>query len=101
MSEMIKVCSTCKYYPRVAHCNGCRYDGRVNGNTKWEPIEPFIAKPCISEGVCREDKMNVLEKIKEEIACYKDEAIIHAERNEMIDIILEIIEKYIKEGDAE
>ena len=29
--------------------------------------QPFINKPCISEGVCHEDKMNVLDKIKAEI----------------------------------
>ena len=29
--------------------------------------EPFINKPCVSEGVCREDKMKVLEKIKAEM----------------------------------
>lgn len=29
--------------------------------------EPFINKPCISEGVCREDKMQVLDKIRAEI----------------------------------
>lgn len=27
----------------------------------------FINKPCISEGVCREDKIQVLEKIRAEI----------------------------------
>lgn len=29
--------------------------------------EPFINKPCISEGVCREDKIQVLDKIRAEI----------------------------------
>ena len=29
--------------------------------------QPFINKPCISEGVCREDKMQVLDKIRAEI----------------------------------
>ena len=28
---------------------------------------PFINKPCISEGVCREDKIKVLDKIRAEI----------------------------------
>ena len=35
-----------------------------------------------------------LEKIREEIAEYKDDRIIHAERNEIIDIVLGIIDKY-------
>lgn len=38
----------------------------------------------------------VLEQIKAEIASYKDDKVIHAERNEMIDIVLEIIDKYKK-----
>ena len=29
--------------------------------------QPFINKPCISEGVCREDKIQVLDKIRAEI----------------------------------
>ena len=28
---------------------------------------PFINKPCVSEGVCREDKIQVLDKIRAEI----------------------------------
>ena len=38
--------------------------------------------------------VDVLDKIRSEIASYKDDDIIHAERNEMIDIVLEIIDKY-------
>lgn len=30
-------------------------------------LEPFINKPCISSGTCREDKINVLDKISAEI----------------------------------
>lgn len=33
-------------------------------------------------------------KIKVKIAEYKDDAIIHMERNEMIDTVLDIIDKY-------
>ena len=29
--------------------------------------QPFINKPCVSEGVCREDKIQVLDKIRAEI----------------------------------
>lgn len=42
-------------------------------------------------------KVDVLDKIRAEITEYKDDQIIHAERNEMIDIVLEIIDKY-REG---
>ena len=38
--------------------------------------------------------MDALEQIRQEIAEYKDNKDIHAERNEMIDICLEIIDKY-------
>ena len=40
------------------------------------------------------DNEKVLEQIKAEIAEYKDDKVIHAEQNEMIDIMLEIIDKY-------
>ena len=35
-----------------------------------------------------------LDKIRAEIAEYKDDKVIHYERNEMIDIVLGIIDKY-------
>ena len=38
----------------------------------------------------------VLEDIKSEIAEYKDDKVIHAEINEMVDIVLQIIDKHIK-----
>jgi len=38
--------------------------------------------------------VDVLGKIRAEIAEYKDDKIIHAEQNEMIDIVLEILDKY-------
>ena len=41
-----------------------------------------------------------IEDIKAEIEEYKDDKVIHAERNEMIDIVLEIIDKHTK-GDTE
>ena len=40
-----------------------------------------------------------LDEIRAEIAEYKDDKIIHAERNEMIDITLDIIDKY--KGESE
>ena len=43
------------------------------------------------------DNENVLGKIIAEITEYKDDQIIHTERNEMIDIVLGIIDKYRNE----
>ena len=37
----------------------------------------------------------VIDDIKAEIAEYKDDKVIHAEQNEMIDIVLQIIDKHI------
>ena len=52
----------------------------------------------LSEDCNNIDCLNcVLDKIRAEIASYKDDKLIHAERNEMIDIVLEIIDKYLKE----
>lgn len=47
------------------------------------------------EGVTTAD--DVLNKIRAEITEYKDDKIIHAEQNGMIDIVLGIIDKY-REG---
>ena len=48
----------------------------------------------------RDRLQNAIDKIRAEISEYKDDKIIHAERNEMIDIVLEIIDKHIG-GDAD
>ena len=37
---------------------------------------------------------SVIEDIKTDIAEYKDDKVIHAERNEMVDIVLQIIDKH-------
>ena len=44
----------------------------------------------------RDRLQNAIDKIRAEIAEYKDDKIIHAERNEMIDIVLEIIDKHLE-----
>ena len=43
--------------------------------------------------------VDVLEQIRAEIEEYKDDKVIHAERNEMIDIVLNIIDKHTKKAD--
>lgn len=57
-----------------------------------------------TEYVCDElmkavDNGTPLDKIRAEIAEYKDDKVIHTERNEMIDIVLEIIDKYKAESE--
>ena len=41
-----------------------------------------------------EEWLDRMDKIRAEISEYKDDKIIHAEQNEMIDIVLEIINKH-------
>ena len=43
----------------------------------------------------------VIEDIKADILSYKDDKIIHAEQNEMIDIVLEIIDRHLGSEDKE
>ena len=76
------------------NCNdGCGYiDERDLVDMEWEE-EPFINKPCISTGVCHEDKVKVLEQIRSEIeregAMFPDGEFFVS-----IDRINEIIDKY-------
>lgn len=42
----------------------------------------------------KREALEVIEDIKAEIAEYKDDKVIHAESNEMIDIVLEIIDRH-------
>ena len=60
--------------------------------------QPFINKPCVSEGVCREDKIQVLDKIKEEI---KDNTYFINETTEKEGIDFETVEKIINKYKAE
>lgn len=103
MSKIEKVCSTCKHEPRDVHCLGCTFDWKnADGNTHWEPKEPFINKPCVSEQACREDKVKVLEKIKAEI---EENAypIVHGVNDHELGMtlygILQVIDKYMKESE--
>ena len=60
--------------------------------------QPFINKPCISEGVCREDKIKVLDKIRAEIEeqkecrCFDDDDMCIYRTG--LDDALYIIDKY-------
>ena len=67
--------------------------------------QPFINKPCVSEGVCREDKIQVLDKMKAEIkewywkadkqALAKDPCVVDA----MVDLFIRTIDKYEAESE--
>ena len=58
----------------------------------WGDIEDI--KDSIREGTPLDD-------LRAEISEFKDDKIIHAERNEMIDIVLEIIDKYNTESNQQ
>lgn len=53
--------------------------------------QPFINKPCVSEGVCREDKIQVLDKIRAEIDSYCSD---NRDKNDGLYIAMRIIDKY-------
>lgn len=93
---MRRVCDNCKHHWGEESCKGCVWDSKLQMNTHWEPKEPFINKPCVAWGVCREDKMKVLEKIKAEIEHmipFSKEAL------SMKLGMLEIIDKYMTESE--
>ena len=89
--------------------DGCGYiDERDLVNMEWEE-EPFINKPCISTGVCHEDKVKVLDKIRAEIEQVKsimNEEIINHDRKDLINFVnglnqsLVIINKYKAESEV-
>jgi len=80
------------------NCNdGCGYiDERDLVNMEWEE-EPFINKPCISTGVCHEDKVKVLDKIRAEIErLHYHPKLDFIKNDEVVDLALDIIGKYRK-----
>ena len=73
--------------------------------------EPFINKPCISEGVCREDKIQVLDKIRAEIMQldydlesvdydYNDMTMTEEIHTICREEVLQIIDKYKAESEV-
>lgn len=56
--------------------------------------QPFINKPCVSEGVCREDKIQVLDKIRAEII------ELRSRQNVGVMECLDIIDKYKTESET-
>lgn len=80
------------------------YDDAIRNGIPFE--ESFINKPCISEGVCHEDKVKVLDKIRAEIDGIEingqvDEHTSFIRTGEHVkQMALDIIDKYTK-GDTE
>lgn len=64
------------------------------------PVSKEIYSQMISDSVKYAKIKEVLQEIRQEIASYKDDKLIHAERNEMIDIVLDIIDKYRAESEV-
>lgn len=74
--------------------------------------QPFINMPCISEGVCHEDKVNLLKKIKAEImqldydlesVDYDYDDMAQTEEVHMIcrEEVFHIIDEYIEKGEKD
>lgn len=57
----------------------------------------FINKPCISEGVCREDKIQVLDKIRAELIQSIQNGILKIESGN--EELFRIIDKYKAESE--
>lgn len=87
---MQKVCGTCDHFPNDNHCIGCRWDGRIQGNTKWE----LKCGPVVIE-------RKVIEDIKSELISEYNE---HTEEYGYIAGIykaIEVIDKHIEEEQEE
>jgi len=67
-----------------------RTHGNLQGCLEFRQLAEWLKE-------LKENK-DVLDKIRAEITEYKDDKVIHYERNEMIDIVLGIIDKY-REGE--
>lgn len=79
-------CGKCDSYNSYEGCYECDL-GHKQGNI-GEQIE------SLKSAIRALEQENMLDKIRDEIAEYKDDKAIHDERNEIIDIVLDIIDKY-------
>ena len=62
--------------------------------------QPFINKPCVSEGVCREDKTQVLDKIRTEIIQMDfDFGNFYDHTDTIKEMVVEVIDKYKAESE--
>ena len=73
---------------------GFYYEHYVEYIKNLPPVtpQPFINKPCVSEGVCREDKIQVLDKIRAEIKTMSGDV-------ETLSDVLDIIDRYKAESE--
>lgn len=95
-------CETCKHSWGEENCKGCLWDGKSITTTHWEPKEPkepFINKPCVSGQACHDDKMKVLEKIRERIKLEKLGYPPSSGYYKAIIKCLQIIDKYMAESE--
>lgn len=67
------------------------FDMAIQSLSSWEEYSDKLWKKAYERG--KTEAYSRLEQIRTEIAEYKDDKIIHAEQNEMIDIMLDIIDK--------
>lgn len=65
---------------------------------EWGQTGITLSHDDIIGKIDNQPTVDVLDKIRAEIAEYKDDKVIHYEQNEMIDIVLDIIDKY-REGE--
>lgn len=63
--------------------------------------EPFINKPCISKGVCHEDKIKVLDKISAEIERQDNWLMIAGYNAYNVYIAFNSIKRVLKQEDEE
>lgn len=61
-------------------------------------LEPFINKTCVSEGVCNEDKIKVLDKISAEIENQEKWIMCAGYNAYNVDIAFNSIKKVLKES---
>lgn len=105
--EAIKIIKSLEFYDRLFD-NTCEQSKtKIALLMAIESLEqqPFINKPCISEGICREDKIQVLDKMRAEIkkwywqadkqALAKDPCVVDA----MVDLFIRTIDKYKAESE--
>ena len=101
--QTFKWCTDCREYDQEKHC--CHRWSKVIRDTVEEiklEQEPFINKPCVSDGVCEHDKQMVLEKMRAEIAEIHliGYATVDGKREIASRAVMQIIDKYKAESEG-
>jgi len=84
----------------IKEIQSLEYYGRPFDNSIEQTNKADRKRQALEMGIKALEQEPILDKIRAEIAEYKDDKIIHAERNEMIDIVLDIIDKYKAESEG-